>query len=369
MTQRWRFLVAYFGAWIPVAGVYALLLYRQSGGAPLSGALWGAGESILFAAVLGLAAWSLTQRLAERHRPPAVLVGAHLLLALAYSVIWTGLVVLAIALLAPPGVLEPFLRYALGWELLTGVLLYGMVAGIAHAITIGARLGREREAATRADALRARAELNALRAQMNPHFLFNTLHSIGALVRTDPSLAEDALERLAALLRRLLDVNRAAADHIALAEEWDIVRDQLELEKLRYGDRLRVVSQVDSEALECLIPVFTLQPLVENAVKHAVASRTEPTTVTVTARVAGDALEIVVADDGPGGDARRALESTGLGLRSIRQRLLAQYGARAAVAIEGALGKGFRVRVTLPAAAEPLISTAERAIAHAPVSV
>src|SRR6185295_6075001 len=117
--------------------------------------------------------------------------------------------------------LTAFLEYALGWELLTGLLIYGMVAGIAQAVAVGARLRRERDAASRAEALRARAELSALRAQMNPHFLFNTLHSISALVRTDPRAVEDALERLALLLRRLLDVNRAGADQIVLAEEWE----------------------------------------------------------------------------------------------------------------------------------------------------
>lgn len=354
MTRlRLRFLLIYFAAWIPVAVIYSYLIYQSSADRSVDGALIGGGESVLFAALLGLAVWSATRRLAERARPLHLVVGAHLLLSIAYTLVWTGLIVGSIALFAPRSVLDSFLQYALGWELLTGILLYGLVAGIAHGVTIGARLRRERDAVIRAEALRARAELSALRSQMNPHFLFNTLHSITALVRTDPRAVEDALERLALLLRRLLDVNRGGADQIALGEEWEIVGNQLELEKLRFGDRLRVVTEIDQEALDCVIPIFTLQPLVENAVRHGVAARTQPCTVTIGARVRGDVLEIEVRDDGPGADPRAALNASGLGLRAVRQRLMAQYGDRSGVHVDSAPGAGFRVQVTLPAIVSP----------------
>jgi signal transduction histidine kinase len=354
MTRtRLRFLSIYFAAWIPVAALYSLLIYRSSNDRSPYGSIIGGVESVLFASLLGVVVWTTTRRLAERSRPTRTLVGAHLLLSIAYTVTWTGLIVLSIALFAPKPVLTSFLQYALGWELLTGLFLYGMVAGISHAVTVTRRLRREHEAAAKAEALRARAELSALRAQMNPHFLFNTLHSISALVRTDPRAVEDALERLALLLRRLLDVNRAGTDQISLGEEWEIVGNQLELEKLRYGERLHVVADIESEALECLIPIFTLQPLVENAVRHGVASRTERCTVTIGAHMRGETLEIEVRDDGPGADPRVAMNAPGLGLRSVRQRLMAQYGDRAGVHIETAPGKGFLVRVALPAFAAP----------------
>jgi len=368
MSSRARFLGLYFAAWVPVAVLYSFLIYAQSRDRSLSGAIIGGGESVLFAALLGLGVWAITRRLAERPRPLSALIGVHILLGIAYSALWSGLIVLSIALFAPPAILTAFLEYALGWELLTGLLIYGMVAGIAQAVAVGARLRRERDAASRAEALRARAELSALRAQMNPHFLFNTLHSISALVRTDPRAVEDALERLALLLRRLLDVNRAGADQIVLAEEWEIVRDQLELEKLRFGDRLRVVTDLESDALECRIPIFTLQPLVENAVRHGVAAQTKPCTVRVSARVVGDVLEIDVHDDGAGADPKAVQSAKGLGLHAIRQRLLALYGDRAGVHVETSPGRGFLVRVTLPAVTAPMVTTAERA-SSAPVSV
>lgn len=351
---RSRFVLTYFAAWVPFAALYSVLIYLSSQIGPardrsVYGALSGGITSIVLAALLGLVVWRISRRLAERQSSAVTMVVAHVLLSIAYAVSWTVLIGLSIALFAPPRVLTAFLQFAAGWNTLTGLFLYGMVAGIAHAVTVGARLRRERDAAGKAEALRARAELSALRAQMNPHFLFNTLHSISALVRTDPGAVEDALERLALLLRRLLDVNRAGGDQIALGEEWEIVSDQLELEKLRFGDRLRVVTEIENDALECQIPVFTLQPLVENAVRHGVASQTKPCTVTISAHVRGENLEIEVRDDGPGADLKAAMNASGLGLRAIRQRLLAQYGDRAGVHVTSVIGGGFSVLVTLPA--------------------
>lgn len=348
-TSRTKFLFLYFAAWLPPAVLYAFLIYLQSNDRSVEGAIFGGLQSMLSAALLGLGVWSIARRMAERPRPVATLIAVHLGLAIVYTTVWTGLIVLTIALFAPPQVLRMFMQYALGWELLTGVLIYGLVAGISHAVATSKRLRREREAAARAETLRARAELSALRAQMNPHFLFNTLHSVAALVRADPVAAEQALERLATLLRRVLDVNRAGVDQIALGEEWDVVRDQLELEKLRYGDRLRVVTDIESDALECAVPLFALQPLVENAVRHGVAARTEPCTVAIGARIAGETLEIEVKDDGPGADRRATLSAVGLGLRSVRSRLLAMYGDRGGFHVETAPGEGFLVRLTLPA--------------------
>jgi signal transduction histidine kinase len=349
--KRLRFLMLYFAAWLPLAVIYVGAIYLQSPDRSAAGAIIGGTESIVFAAILGLFVWRFTRRLVERAAPAPRLVAAHAGLAVSYAVVWTALVVMSIALFAPKGVLQSFLQFAVAWQVVSGIFIYGIVAGVAHALLVTQRLRREREASARAEALRARAELSALRAQMNPHFLFNTLHSISALARTDPRAVEDALERLAALLRRLLEVNRSGADQIALAEEWEIVRDQLELEKLRFGDRLRIIEEIESDALECAVPIFTLQPLVENAIRHAVATRTQGGTVTIRTHVVDDQLVIEVRDDGPGADPRAVHAASGLGLTAVRQRLLVLHGDRAGVRVDTAPGKGFAVRVTIPAVA------------------
>jgi len=369
MTPRSRFLLAYSAAWAPLAVLYSLLIYWQTPTPSLIGSIQGGIETVATAALLGLVVWKAIHRLAEQPRGLLRWIGAQVGLAICYSTVWNAMTVLSIWVFAPRSVIEMYVRNALGWSFVTGLILYGFLAGIAHAIAVSARLRREREASARSEALRARAELSALRAQMNPHFLFNTLHSISALVRSDPQAVEDALERLAGLLRRLLDSNRAGADHVSLSEEWDIVSDQLALERLRFGDRLNVVGALESEALECRIPMFTLQPLVENAIRHGVAAQAEHCTVRIAARVAGDVLTLEVRDDGPGADAKAVLAAKGLGVRSVRTRLLAQYGDSAGVHIETAPGAGFLVRVTLPAGVALPTNTGERRAALAGAAV
>lgn len=364
MMARLRFLVLYAAAWLPAGALYSLLIYLQMEGRSASGAISGGFTSAALAALLGLPVWSVSRRLGERQRSLARVVAAHSGLAIVYALAWSSLILLNIALYAPAFVYQRYLQFAFGWQVLTGLFVYGVVAGISHALVVGRRLRRERENSARAEALRARAELSALRAQMNPHFLFNTLHSISALVRTDPGAVEDALERLAALLRRLLDTNRLGADQVTLADEWDIVRDQLELEKLRFGERLHVIANIEPDALDCRIPMFTLQPLAENAVKHGVSARTKRCTVSISARVHGETLELEVKDDGPGADAHTTHNAPGLGLRAVRQRLMAQYGDRAGVRVETEPGRGFMVRVTLPAVVAPITAEHARVVAR-----
>ena len=362
--SRPRFLLWYTVAWVPVAALYASMIYFSTRPRSPMGAVAGGLQSVVIAALLGLPVWWVTRRLAERPRNFALLAGTHAALCVIYALAWSGLILASIRLFAPARVFDDYLQFALGWQVLTGLFVYGMVAGIAHAITVGKRLRAEREAVVRADALRARAELSALRSQMNPHFLFNTLHSIAAVVRTDPAAAEGALERLGVLLRRLLDVKRLGADHVALGDEWDIVRDQLALEQLRFGNRLRVETVVEPDALDCAIPVFTLQPLVENAIKHGVSVQTRQCTVSIGAKVQGETLEIDVSDDGPGADPKAALNARGLGIRAVRDRLLARYGDRSGMRVDTAPGQGFRVRVTLPAEpARPVVTGESHVVA------
>jgi LytS/YehU family sensor histidine kinase len=235
------------------------------------------------------------------------------------------------------------------WQILIYCWLYGLVAGVAHALRAQQRL-REREvAAARAEALAADAQLRALRAQLNPHFLFNALHSLGALVRHDRTAAEHALDRLGELLRYVLD--EGSGDTVALADEWDFVRTYLDLERLRLGERLRVEADLADDALDCAVPSFVLQPLVENAVRHAVAPRPEGGRVTISARVEEGTLRIRVSDDGPGTTRQAAESAPGLGLRALRQRIEAGGADTSRLEIATAPGAGFQATVTLPVVA------------------
>jgi LytS/YehU family sensor histidine kinase len=199
--------------------------------------------------------------------------------------------------------------------------------------------------------LTTEAELRALRSQLNPHFLFNALHSLGALIRHDGAAAERAVERLGDLLRYTLD---AGADgDVSLRREWEFTRNYLDLERIRFGDRLGVALEVEDAALDERVPAFVLQPLVENAVRHGVARRGEGGAVRVAVARAGGSLVLSVEDDGPGARPAALSSSPGLGLRSLRRRLEALYGDGARLRIETTPGRGFRATVELPAGAHP----------------
>ncbi|BAS25926.1 histidine kinase [Limnochorda pilosa] len=209
--------------------------------------------------------------------------------------------------------------------------------------------------------LLAVAELNALRAQINPHFLFNTLNTIAARIRTDPVAARRLLLKLSEFFRYGV---RQTGQLVPFSQEFHLVRTYLFLEKARYGDRLRVRYDIDPEVLGAEVPAFVLQPLVENAVRHGVGPKREGGQVLVVAYIdpLTRSLVLAVRDDGAGMDAPRRdvlpgqeTEGEGVGLRNIQERLTRLYGEAFRFQIESRPGKGTSVLLRLPlsAAREP----------------
>jgi signal transduction histidine kinase len=338
----------YVAAWVPFAALWAALVFLMRGDATF--AVLASVAMMGLAAALGVVVsrFVRSRPLPERPRP-GFFVG-HAAAALGFVVV----MVLGDAVVgglyegrSPLSFLASARKILLLWDALIYSWLYGLLAAGAYALH-GQRRLRDRElAAARAAAQAAEAQVRALRAQLNPHFLFNALHSLSTLVRHDPAAAEEALDRLGALLRYALD--DAACEDVALDQEWRFTRDYLGLEALRLGDRLSVREDVDPEALECLVPSFSLQPLVENAIRHGVARRPSGGTIHVSLRVAGEGLVLRVADDGPGADRDRALSAPGFGLRSLRERLAARFGDRARLEVETAPGAGFAACIHMPA--------------------
>jgi sensor histidine kinase YesM len=355
---RRRFWLLYAAAWTPFGAIYALLLMAQ--GAPLLGAVLGSIATVVPAALLGGLVWRFAERPTTLASSRLRFLLMHAAFAVVFAAAWTITIVASIYYGAPRSVMEQFLRTAIGWQFLSGLTLYAVVAGIATAAANARRLRDQEAAAARSEALRVRAELQALRAQLDPHFLFNTLHSLMALVRTDRRAAETAVERLGDLLRYVLDINRDVLDEVALADEWAFVRNYIELEQLRLGRRLQVVNDLDPESLDCLIPAFTLQPLVENAIRHGIATQPQGGQLSIASRVENETLVLEVRDNGVGAEQSAVTSAAGLGLRAVRQRLDTRYGAKAGLEVETAPHAGFRVRVTLPARAvaerEPAIA-------------
>jgi LytS/YehU family sensor histidine kinase len=191
----------------------------------------------------------------------------------------------------------------------------------------------------------AQAELRALRAQIHPHFLFNTLNTIAALIAEQPRAAEDTTTRLAEAFRYVLRASEH--EHQRLGDELGFVRAYLEIERARFGPRLRLTESIAPGLDDLPVPTLLLQPLVENAVRHAVASRERGATIGLKARREGDRLVLEVSDDGPGMNRAPPSSGAGFGLHSVGERLRAA-GPPHALEIDSAPGGGTTVRVTLP---------------------
>jgi signal transduction histidine kinase len=189
------------------------------------------------------------------------------------------------------------------------------------------------------------AELRALRAQLDPHFLFNSLNSISGLIGADPVRARQMCQLLADFLRDSLSLGGAA--RIPLGREVALAEQYLRIEQVRFGDRLRVQSTVSADTGNVTVPPLILQPLVENAVRHGIATRLEGGSIAISAQRAGDRAVIVVTNPRDPDSARKG---TGMGLDIVRRRLAAAFGDRAALAIEAA-PDAYRVSLTLPAEA------------------
>jgi signal transduction histidine kinase len=291
---------------------------------------------IVAAALLGFGVHRLTEHFPWPRRVTPLFVIGHVAAALMFAIAW---ILLNSALeSAHRGVMVFVLGIGLGPFIVTGVWFYVMIAGVSYTAQATQR-------AAQAEAAAAQAQLAAIRSQLNPHFLFNALHTVIQLIPREPRRAAQAAEGLADVLRATVDENR---DLVTVAEELAFVEKYLDVERLRFGDRLRVVVDVSGVARAAILPSFALQTLVENAVRHGAAPRVEPTDLTVTGLVANGMLRVTVSDNGVGA-AAQAVDGTGTGLKRLRDRLAALYGKRARLDIAAASAAGgFAVDLFVP---------------------
>ena len=202
------------------------------------------------------------------------------------------------------------------------------------------------------------AELNSLKKQLQPHFLFNALNTVSSLMEEDVSAAQDVLSRLGEFLRTTLETERV--ERVPLLHEVDTASHYLAIEAVRYKDRLQISYKISNDCHDALVPSLILQPLVENSVKHGPDSSSEPMKVELEAMLVGGRVKLIVADDGKGcTDPEAALERGGIGLRNVRQRLALLYGASGNFGVSSEGGLGFKVTIELPyETAHKRISTA-----------
>jgi signal transduction histidine kinase len=281
----------------------------------------------------------------ERRRHSLLLhLGAALACALAHTAIATSLVQL---LHMDPRSWAESYRDMLARAFAGHLLMYASLLAVLHAVASHQAL-RERELQTsRLEAQLAQAQLAVLRTQLQPHFLFNTLHAVSALMARDVTAARRVLSRLSELLRQSLDVD--AEPEVPLREELDFLERYLDIQRTRFEDRLRVALHVEPEALEVAVPRLLLQPLVENALRHGLAPRAEGGTVEVRAQKREGRLHLTVSDDGVGlPEGLTAPAREGVGLRHTRARLRALHGEAHTFDFHPRKGGGIEVRMALP---------------------
>lgn len=230
---------------------------------------------------------------------------------------------------------------------LTALWKYWVIIGVWYAFDYYRRY-REREArATQLEAQLATSQLQALKMQLQPHFLFNTLHSVSMLNLTDADAANRILVKLSDLLRMTLD--NTGSQEVPLEEEIDFLDRYLEIESIRFQDRLDARFLLGDDVQDALVPNLALQPLVENAIRHGIAKSSSAGTIEVRAQSRDDRLVLEVVDDGPGlphgWDAER---DSGLGLRNTRARLERLYGPNHELHFADAPGGGTIARMTIP---------------------
>lgn len=333
-------------AWTPLFVLWSLV--TLSFGVRLTLAL-GMGLAVtISSAAMALPVWWLSGRYPWPRRLRPGFYAVHLLVGACYAAGWVLFLYTYVAVRDGGSVLALIREGSeiVVWQLVTGIWLYGLVAGVSYALRNRRRAEQQEHVAARARALAAQAQLQALRARLEPHFLFNALHTLSALIRQDPKAAERAVEKLGGLLRYVLD---EGDDDVLLADEWRFTRDYLDIERLRLGEHLRLDLDVQPDTLSCPVPAFTLQTLVENAVRHGIAPRVGGGVLAIHSTLDGDRLLLHVRDDGAGADPEAVLDSDGMGLRALRERLHALYGERARIHIDTAPGRSFSALVDLPA--------------------
>jgi two-component system LytT family sensor kinase len=305
------------------------------------------GGEWLFLGVLTPLIYYLGRRFPLRRDDWPRTLAVHLAGALALCVGWASLGVLLATVLDRYPAEGEFPRNYISWMLTTvpwSVFMYFTVLGCVYAFTYFIE-ARQREAhASRLATQLAEARLGALRMQLNPHFLFNSLNALSVLVREpNTPAASRMLELLSDVLRQVLRTDQP--HEVPLDDEVRFLEQYLAIEQVRFSDRLRVQWDIEDRARAALVPGFVMQPIVENAIKHGVARRAEAGRLAISARIVETTLELTVSDDGVG---MPATQRDGVGLSNTRERLRTLYGAAATLTITAPAAGGTVVTLRLP---------------------
>ena len=341
-------LALYLIAWLTLSELLLYVVTYHSGIRAIDGALYFL-PLCLFYAFVCLSAWYSCRGIPIEGTSFAGLLVPHLLAAIIVSVFW---MIVAKALARA---IAHFPRYRSFDQVIArevpllfaiGVLLYLLTVALFY-VLLAQEASREAEQREmKARVLARDAELRALKAQVNPHFLFNSLHSISALTSSDPKRAREMCIALADFLRATLGLGEKAL--IPLEEELSLIHSFLAVEKIRFGSRLQMEEQIDPATLDCMVPPLILQPLVENAVAHGIANLTDGGHIRLQASYRAENSSVTIDVENSFDPEAPARRKSGVGLVNVRQRLDTRYGNNASFSVEKN-GEQFHVGMVLPA--------------------
>ncbi len=335
--------IIYITVWVTIAVIHFFLLYKVYGLDPVIASADSFVFNLVFA-VIGVGLWYMVRFSDLRTRHLTELVFYQVTGVAMALLIWLGLgyFILRQVYKDNPDYLL-FLKDSLSFRVISGFLYYSLMVTTYYLIINFRELKEKSEREARLTTLLKETELSMLRSQIRPHFLFNSLNSISSLTMTDPTRAQEMVIKLSEFMRYSLSLS----DSMMSTLDKDLYHAglYLDIEKVRFGDKLVVEKDIEGAALKAEIPAMLLQPLLENAIKHGVYEASEKVVVRLQARMAGNQLEIVIGNDvDPEGKPRKG---TGTGLKNVQARLVSHYGQSRLMSIDKS-ERYFEVTLKIP---------------------
>ncbi|MFQ5630435.1 MAG: sensor histidine kinase [bacterium] len=348
MKKFWQNLLTGFGFWTAYNFLNAGILAIQEN-LPYPQAWQSAAITNYPMALLSIALWFLCNKVPFSKSKVLPFFATHVLAAIIFTGLWLIACFFLQKLLLPEFVLQYMINMGVYyWLSLDGITKYGFLAGIFYTINFYKKFKEKELRETELSRLAKNMELENLKSQINPHFLFNTLNSVNALMATDPEKARTMNTRLAQLLRFSLE--GYDEKFVTLKQELAFIRNYLDIEKVRFGDKLRVCENVASQALNCKVPSMLLQPVIENAIKHGIAKVAGGGELTIQAAQQDGVLRLQVANTG-----ERISEASlagfmekGIGLRNTNERLKRLYGETFGLQLKSTQPTGLSVSIQIP---------------------
>jgi two-component sensor histidine kinase len=294
--------------------------FAERGVTPLHRVLVSATDGVIMALTAPVALWA-SKRFPLMPTPSVRNIAAHLTIAVGSSLIWMEALSLTYAFVTRTPVSSPFLVASLSW-FTTNLFAYSLFVAVVHLMAFQQRVRESELHSALLQSQLSTARLETLKAQLHPHFLFNTLHTISELIHIDPKAADAMVIRLGRLLRLSLEYTSEA--EVSLEREIEVLTAYLDLHRMRHGDRLKATIDVDPSLRRALVPPMILQPLVENSLRHGVNRRSASGSILVAAQRVDERLRLIVRDDGVGLPEQLV---EGVGLSNTRTRLSQLYGA------------------------------------------